>query len=398
MLSLFFLTIGTSILTTLQSVILHRLEVSSLIVGIITAAYYLGFVYAAFSVEKFILRVAHIRAYATFAALLSALMLLQGIFTIPEVWIGIRLLGGVCAAGLLVVIESWMLSKSSAQTRGQVLALYMVVYYGAQTLAQFFLKLGYDPELLLFAVAAMICSVSIVPLATTKTHLPDIAEPSVLSFRALYRKSPSGVFGCIVAGLLIGPIYGLLPIYIAFYMKTDYVATAMAVCILGGMLGQYPFGRLSDIIDRRLAIALAFSIVFLTTVVLIFFQLPVYLWFGALFLFGGATFVIYPLSMSHACDVLNTKEMIAATQGLVLGNSLGMVLGPLLAAVMINYFNARMGYLSFFAIISFAMTFFFLWRVIAGYKVKRAQDFIGMPRITPVGVEFDPRVEENKED
>ncbi len=80
MLSLALITIGASLLTTVQSVYLHKLHYSTLLIGSITTVYYLGFIYAAFHIEKFIIRVGHIRAYAALSALYSTLVIIQGLF------------------------------------------------------------------------------------------------------------------------------------------------------------------------------------------------------------------------------------------------------------------------------------------------------------------------------
>jgi len=396
MLSLFLLTIGIGLITTLQTVVLHRDNVSSIMMGVIMAAYYLGFIYAAFHIEKFILRVAHIRAYATFAALFSVLIILQGMLNIPMLWIFLRLLAGLCSASLFVVIESWLLSESTPKIRGQALALYMVTYYGALTVAPYFLKLGYDNYLLLFAVGAMFCSLSIVPLSMTKSKMPEISEPSILKLKTLIKRSPSGIMGSFMSGVLLAPIYGFLPVFIAAVKNPSFVATAVSVCIFGGMVCQYPFGRLSDKIDRRLMIAVAFVFIAVISFLLLFISSPDWLWYILLFMLGGSVFVVYPLSMSHACDVLSSKDMIAATQGFVLTNGVGMVIGPLISSLLIKFFNPVVGFLVLFIVVSVAMAAFFFWRAKVGVKLEREQEFIAMPRVTPVAMEIDPRVEDDE--
>ena len=396
MISLLLLSIGATILTTGQAVWLHEHHYSSLFVGIVTASYYLGFVYAAFRTEKLIVRVSHIRAYASFAALLCSAIILQGIFPNPWYWIGLRLLAGYCTAGLFVVIESWLLCKSTNYVRGQVLALYMIFYYAAQALGQFFLNVGVDDILRLFAIAGIFSSLSIIPLAVTKVAQPQIEEPSALSVFKLFKLSPSGVSGSFVSGLILGPIYGLFPLYLAaMYKNNSITALSMFILIAGGMFFQMPFGKLSDYIPRRKIIAAAFVLLLISAIAILTFTQATTMKYVFLFIFGGAAFTIYPLSMSHACDVLDVKDMVSAAQGLVLINSIGLVIGPIVASSFINLFTARFGLISYFIIISLIMTAYFIWRQIVGTEIEidEQQDFIAVPRSTPVAIEMDPRTD-----
>lgn len=396
MLSLFLLTIGASLITTAQSVILTDRHYPSFVIGLITAANYFGFVYAAFRAESFIVRVGHIRAYAYFAALIAVVTIIQGLFVNPWLWFLLRLIAGYCSAGLFIVIESWLLNKSSESIRGRVLGFYMLIYYGAQAIGQMFLHLGIEDVLRLFVFATLTSVLSIVPLAMTWLVSPQIEKPSTLNLRALYRLSPSGVIGCLFSGLLIGPIYGLLPVFIVNYVGDNYVARLMMLTILGGMIFQYPLGKLSDRLDRRFVILLAFFIALLVALALLYFQLSLWSITLSLFVIGGMCFAVYPLSMSHACDVLANDDMVAAAQGLVLANSFGMIIGPLIASLAMNIVSPRLGLFGYMAFICLLMTVFFAWRQYVGKKVPShaQQDFVVLPRATPGVVEIDPRIED----
>lgn len=174
-------------------------------------------------------------------------------------------------AGLFITIESWLLVKSEKGTRGQVLSLYMISFYAAQALGQFLLSAGDLKGIVPFILAALLSSLSVVPLAMTRTATPHFEEPSALNFFQLYRISPVGIFGCFCSGLIMGAIYGLLPLYISqIQPETETIALLMGATIFGGMLLQYPVGKLSDALDRRkvilgvVALVLALSILITT--------------------------------------------------------------------------------------------------------------------------------------
>ncbi|MCF6790311.1 MFS transporter, partial [Corynebacterium parakroppenstedtii] len=169
---------------------MHDLGSSSLSIGALTTFYYAGMTLAAFKTEKFIFRVGHIRAYAAFASLLAVTTMLHGIYINDIFWIILRLVDGLAIGGLYVVIESWILTSSNKENRGQILAVYMVALYLAQAGGQFLLNIGHIESFIPYAIATILASLSVIPLAMTKTDSPKFEEPSTLNIKSLGKSSP----------------------------------------------------------------------------------------------------------------------------------------------------------------------------------------------------------------
>lgn len=398
LLSLFIMTLGNGLYSTLVSVRLHLDGNHSFIIGVVTAAYYGGFMGGSFRSEHFIARVGHIRAYAAFASMLALVTLLPGIITDPYTWIVFRFVSGFCVAGLYIVIESWVIACGTPTTRGQMLAIYMIALYGAQASGQFLLNLADPRTLEPFSIAAILSSISVIPLSMTYLSSPRIEEPSALNIKRLYRISPSGVLGGFAAGLILGAVYGLLPLYIS---QTGYdlsdIALFMGLTIFGGMALQYPLGRLSDFISRRTVLLFCgASLLGVSIAILLFGPYFRLLLMALLFVFGGLSFALYPLSISHTCDYVDSEHIVAATQGLTLAYGFGAMVGPVLAPTVIHFFGAR-GLFIYFAIIAGILAVFFGWRRTqkTAVTVGDQQDFIAMPQTTPMMNEMDPRSEES---
>lgn len=393
LISLFIFVLGNGLFTTLVSVRLHSDGYSSFIVGMATTAYYAGLVCASFQVERSILRVGHIRAFSAFASALAIITLLQGIFGNPWLWLLLRFLSGASTAGLFVVIESWLLILGTIQTRGQILALYMLVFYAAQGLGQFLINLGDPNTLILFVITAMLCSLSVIPMAMAGIGSPQFGEPSSLNFKKLYQKSPSGIIGCLCSGLILGSLYGLLPLYVVEKTQNNsLVALFMAFAIFGGMALQFPVGKLSDHVDRRnVLIGLALIMIVISLAVTFVFH-----WFSLallfIFLFGGVAFTFYPVSISHACDSLAQHEIVAATQGLLLAYGVGATLGPIIAPIFIKTLGIN-GLFIYFITIAIILTIFFTTRKIQVPPAEHEETFTVMPQTTPIAAELDPRAD-----
>lgn len=80
-------------------------------------------------------------------------------------------------------------------------------------------------------MAALLSSLSVIPLTMTHTTTQHFEEPSALNFFQLYRISPLGVFGCLYSGLILGATYGLLPLYISQVQSINDVAVLMDATI-----------------------------------------------------------------------------------------------------------------------------------------------------------------------
>lgn len=389
--SLFILMLGSGLINTLTTVRLHTNSSPALLIGAMTTVYYLGLVLASFGVERAIFRVGHIRAFAAFAALLAVTSLLQGMFFLPWFWLVLRFISGFATAGLFVVIESWLLLLGTINSRGQILASYMIVLYAGQSCAQFFINLPHESNLFLFAIVTLFITLSIIPVALTRISSPTFEQPSSLSFKKLYQKSASGIVGCLGAGLMLGAIYGLFPLFVAKKVaNTSSVSLFMALVIIGGMSLQYPLGKLSDYLERRtVLIGIACATIGISLLMIMAFH---WFWLSIFctLLFGGFTFTFYPVAISYACDSLNSEDIVAGAQGLLLAYGIGASVGPMVGAAFIREIGAS-GLFVYIIAISSVLTVFFLWKRIRVEAIPQEDNFRVLTQTTPLLVELDPR-------
>ncbi|MFQ2514368.1 MFS transporter [Aeromonas caviae] len=394
--SLVIFILGHGLFNTLLTVRLSAEQVSAQAIGLVSAAYFGGLVLGTFINARLIIRVGHIRAYAAYASLLCFLFLLHGMVVEPVTWAALRLIGGFATGGLFVVLESWMLVSSTPANRGRLMSLYMILLYGSLALGQLLLKQVAPMVLTPFALCAMAATLSVVPLALSRVATPAMVAPQPVGVLELVRLTPAGMGSSFTSGLILGAIYGLLPLYFTDSgASLSQVADMMALVILGGMCLQYPIGRASDRYDRRLVILLLCA---LLTLIALLMLLPEP-WRESIegtlvFLLGGMAFSIYPLSLSHACDELRPDQVLGANQGLLLAYSLGAMTGPLLAPFTMATFGPQ-GLFVYFALCGLLLSAYLGWR-----RRKRApipltehQVFIPVPPNTPMTAELEPRTD-----
>lgn len=393
LLSLFIFMLGNGLFNTLIPLRMKFEHVPTFMIGLIGSTYYMGLVVGSFRMEPFIVRVGHIRAFSVFASMLAAICVVHGMFFNVWLWVALRFMGGFATAGLFIVIESWLLLLGTKSSRGRILSLYMVVLYAGQALGQFFISLDNQTNLTLYAFAGMLGSLSVIPIAMTKIPAPKIEEVSKLDFPLLWKKATTGLIGSFCSGLILGSVYGLFPVYLlSKFSDTSSVAFFMATIIFGGMALQYPVGKISDFIDRRLVLIIINMSVIVGSIILIYMLKVPYVGVLTVFILGGLTFTIYPLSITYGCEALEAEDIVAGSQGLLLAYSVGASTGPLLAPAFI-YFLGKEGLPLFFATISAILTLVIIWRKIVRESKPQDESFMAVTQTTPVMVELDPRTD-----
>jgi MFS family permease len=117
--AVFLLMIGIGLLGTFLPLQLTIAGFSAQTIGFVTSSYFVGMLFGAFQCHRLIKSVGHIRSFAAFAALVTAVVMLHGLYMEPLFWGVLRFLAGIATIGLYMVIESWLNECSQAQIRAR---------------------------------------------------------------------------------------------------------------------------------------------------------------------------------------------------------------------------------------------------------------------------------------
>jgi MFS family permease len=388
--------LGTSLLGIVLPLRMSAVGFSTEVTGIVMAAYFAGLLAGSVYGKRVIGEVGHIRAFAGFAAIMAAAALAYPMQIGPLSWGLLRFIGGFCVAGVFAAIESWLNERASNETRGRILSLYMVNNYLGIMLGQLMVNLWDIGTTEVFMMASLLTSLSLVPVVLTRVAAPDISQIKPLSLAALYRASPLGVIGSLASGTALGGYYGLGAIFaeqIGFSIFE--VSLFMGSVILGGLLLQWPIGRISDRYDRRkvlLVLLLILVAACASGAVTLLLEQTFPLLLGVGLLLGGTMMCIYPIAVSQAYDHLTPDRYVGASSGLLLAYSIGATAGPVLCGIAMS----RLGPQAFFGFIvgvALLLTGFVLYRLRAREAVPPAEReaFVALPRMSPAVAELDPR-------
>lgn len=383
---------GSGLLSTVLAV-RGRLEgFGDRTIGLIMSAYFVGFFLGTFIAPGLIRRIGHIRAFAFFAALCAATVLLHPILVDAWAWGALRALTGAGLVGLYTVIESWLNAQAPAAQRGQVFALYMAVNLFALAAGQWLLGVHAPDSFVLFSLVAMLVCLAVLPVTASRMNQPDLPASPKLGLAALYRAAPAAAGGAFLSGLAMGAFWGLGAVY-ATRIDLDLggVSALMSATIVGGALLQLPIGKLSDRGDRRTALALVSLLAAVLAAGMIAGAGFGPRWqYGLFFVYGGLAFAIYPLCVAHLLDHLPAADVLAGCSSLLLLNGIGSALGPALAGVSMARFGASAlpGF--------FAAVLGLLAAMAIGRRLWRQRDrdspaqFHAMLRTTPSALELLP--------
>ena len=312
---------------------------STISIGLIGAGYFLGFTLGCLKSGGLVRRVGHVRVFAAMTALASAVPLIHGMWPDPWVWGLLRIMTGFCFAVLYVVIESWLNERATNENRGIIFSTYVVINLTVLAAGQLML-LFYDPmRLRVFAIASVLVSLAAIPVAMSTAQSPEQPQSVDLNIGKLYRNSPAGTLGCLVAGLANGSFWSLAPVFTAGYSTDISLASwYMTSGVIGGALGQWPLGYLSDKLGRRqvLVVAAAGGTVLAVAIVLMGDNLS----FWTINLLGAAwgamAFPLYSISVAHANDYAEADDYVRISSGLLLMYGAGAVVGPFAASAVMT--------------------------------------------------------------
>jgi len=305
-------------------------------IGAVGAGFWVGIVIGSLRAGKVVQRVGHIRAFLAFGAVASTAPLLHLLVIDPIAWVVARALTDFCFAGLFIVVESWLNSAATDQTRGQILSVYAMTGLLAGIVGQLLLPTADPAGFRPFCVVAIIIAFALVPIALTRAVAPAHEGGGArINLRALYQQSPFGLVAAFLCGVTASAFFTLGPIFAQLQgLDTRGVAAFMAFGTLGGFLMAWPVGWLSDRFDRRFVIigaALTATASLFTMMALVPEEPSRWILYLCVAIFGGTIVPTYSVVMAHVNDAVGEGEFVAASGGLLIMQGAGAAAGPLLA-------------------------------------------------------------------
>ena len=309
------------------------------VTGLVMTGYFVGFLAGSTIVPRLLANVGHIRVFAALASLASTAALVHTVFVTPVTWGLVRIATGFCFAGLYVVAESWINDAATNRTRGQLLSVYMIMVMGGMGSGQLLMVLSDPRGFELFVLVSVLISLALIPITLSVGRAPPFEAPESIGVRALFRASPLGVAGAFLIGIAHSALFAMGPVYATeIGLSVERVSLFIAAALFGGLVLQWPIGWLSDRYDRRrVIVAVAWAASGAASVAGVGGGGSYALLIVSTALLGGMSMPLYSLCGAHTNDHLTPRQIVAASATLVLVGGFGLVMGPSLAAALMQY-------------------------------------------------------------
>ena len=335
---LLLLTLAIEVLNTLVPLWLAHENLPTWQVGMVSSSFFTGNLLGTLLTGSLIKRFGFNRSYylasLIFAVGCAGLGLMVGFWS----WMVWRFIAGVGCAMIWVVVESALMCSGTSRNRGRLLAAYMMVYYVGTVLGQLMVsKLPTDLMSVLPWVTGMVLA-AILPLLFTRivNQNSEHQEATHVWPMLRLRQARLGVNGCIISGIVLGSLYGLMPLYLNHQGVSDSgIGFWMAVMVSAGIVGQWPIGRLADRFGRLLVLRVQVFVVIMGCLAMLSNAAMA----PALFILGAAGFTLYPVAMAWACEKVEHHQLVAMNQALLLSYTIGSLLGPTFTAMLMQNYS-----------------------------------------------------------
>lgn len=342
--ALTFYAVASGYMMSLIPLVLEQYGLNTNHASWLASVFYAGLLFGAITIEPLVKATGHRWAFVICLAIFVATIAVMPVATNIYIWLAARFIAGMAVAGVFVIVESWLLDGED-DSRTKRLGLYMGALYGGSALGQMGIGALGTHGLVPFIAIVFMLSCAIAVLVFCPTSQPMAASSTPLSFKQVAKLNHAAVIGCVVSGLTLGAIYGLMPLELSTRnVSQNHLSVLMTLVILGGMAVQTMVPKLSKIMGRALLMGLFCLLgVFATGMVIINNSLQ--LLTISLFLLGMATFALYPIAINLGCDKLDRRFIVSATQVMLFCYSIGSVVGPLFADWFMQGRHGLMAYL-----------------------------------------------------
>jgi len=313
-----------------------------LLIGLLMSCYFAGFLAGSLLTPKMIQRVGHIRIFAALSAVASVTILVHALYINPWAWALMRLLTGFAFSTIYVVSESWLNQSSDNTSRGQILSIYTAILLAGICAGQFMLNVADPAGFTLFILISVMVSIAAVPILLSVVQTPPIEKTERVTIRHLWHRTKVGVIAIVMSQWVSSILFSMGAVYVTkLGFGIAQVANFMGAMMAGGMILQWPLGKLSDLIDRRWVIGCASLIAVLIAIVMSFINQASGWLYGLVFLFGGCSLSLYSIVVAFTNDHLRPSEIVPASGTIILISGLTSITGPITAVFWLQLFGLK---------------------------------------------------------
>jgi UMF2 family putative MFS family transporter len=360
----------------LASVWMHDAGCGDALIGLNTAAYYLGIALAATTVPWALRRFGPAALLAGMvASAVTAAAFPWGGGLVG--WFSWRALNGIAAALSLIPLETIVNRRSAPERRASNFGYYAFCIALGMALGNLIaLQMAESTPRLAFVLGGAAALVAAMILLVWRPASPDVVAEDGARI-PLYPLRDALAFGSGWAqGFLEGGMVALLPIYLlSTGLSHDGVSWLMGGLMVGVILAQAPLAWLADRIGRTVVLA--------SCNVLALLGIGCLLWTGGvawlafwLFVVGACSGALYPLGLAVLGERTPTAGLSRAGAWFLAVNCAGSLTGPAVAGVVMSLFGRTALFVTGGGALGLVLV---AWAVSAAYRYQHSRTAADLP-------------------
>ena len=362
-LAFLFLQVGTGLQRILLPMRAESEGFSAGSMGMVMAVHFAGYLLGAKGITRALASVGHIRVFAALASTASAAVLVNAVLVLPASWAAVYFVGGVCNAGVLVILESWLNDRATNENRGSILGAYMMIMMGGTAIGQLLLNIGSPDGFELFVLSSVLISLAVVPVTLSASTAAPVLSSDPMPLRELYRTIPAAVVGIILCSFVQAASTSMAAVFgTESGLGAGRITLFTSAAVIGAITLQIPLGRLSDRYPRRAVIMIVAAVSCSLAVVGALTPASSLLILLVNLAFGAFVFPLYGQFIALANDWVPPEKRVAAASTLVLASSFGAMAAPLSIGVAVEAFGPG-AYFWSLAICLAVLTLYMAYRV-----------------------------------
>ena len=329
-----FITIGHGMLMVSLPLALQANSISTSGIGIVMSGFALGLLTGSVFAQHIFGRLGYFRA---FVFMLTSILICAGFHGITEnapVTFLLRFIFGFSLISIFIMIESWLNGLSDALNRGKIFSIYQIFFGIGYAVSPLLYQFGSGLDFSVYFIVMILMAVGVFPLTISRLPAPEL--PEVIERKSVFsvwRLSPEIFTTVFFAGYIFSATVSLTALYAASRFQEGWLLTLiLASYAIGSLFMQFPTGWLADRYRKTLiSLMLMLLGVIANSLIFVSHQVNIgdVLILLAFLIAGGAAACMYPLSITHLYDYIESDQALSWVATIQLIYGVGSLLGPI---------------------------------------------------------------------
>ena len=332
--STLFITIGHGMLMVSLPLALQAKSISTSGIGGVMAGFSLGLLLGSLFSQRIFARLGYYRAFVLMISVILICVAIHGVTGNVVVTFMLRVLFGVALIAIFIMIESWLNGLSDALSRGKIFSIYQIFFGVGYAVSPVLYQFGSQFDYSVYFLIVIIMAIGIFPLTISRLPAPELPEEiERKSIMSVWRLSPEIFTTVFFAGFIFTATVSLTALYAVGRFQDGWLLTLiLSSYAIGSLVMQFPVGWLADRYKKTL-ISLVLMLLGVLANTAIYFshqiQFSDAIILAAFLIAGGAAACMYPLSITHIYDHIDSENSISWIASIQLIYGIGSLIGPI---------------------------------------------------------------------